>query len=449
MTTVSDLQIANKLQFLYGSFNIIDCGIRTGKTYWAVHNLQKFSRDGNLNRILYLVDTLALKESILAEYGDTCQDGDLMWQNALRGVSWGEMYSSKMGVCCYQSIQNRAVRGELDFLNEIDCVCWDECDSIFDWAATAFAKALKTDFKKKEIPNEEILAIIQKYSSKQEYAPLVWLGEWEHIVNTGRIMCIGLSATPERMRAYYQGLVSSANEGKLSAMLRQGKDIYFYNLRDHIKKLLPTPGQGYWCYSPWIKENQEIVQLATNLGFHPIELHSLDNKDEPMTQEQKRVRDIILTTGMVPIEYDFVVVNKAFQRGFNIRDERFRQVIVNSTELEEREQAARMCHSYTRAVKALAPQLPREMLNEWLTVEQCRTFAERLGVKNPDTKRVMTWNALKDILPQIGYQVEEKRKTLKGKTQKCYYITGEWMDAITSRKDFEGLVRAKSNDRDI
>jgi type I site-specific restriction endonuclease len=40
----------------------LDCGIRTGKTYWAVNNLKQFTRDEQLNRILFLVDTNALKE---------------------------------------------------------------------------------------------------------------------------------------------------------------------------------------------------------------------------------------------------------------------------------------------------------------------------------------------------------------------------------------------------
>lgn len=443
MTTVSDLQKANKLQFFYNYFNIIDCGIRTGKTYWAVHNLQKFSRDGKLGRILYLVDTTSLKNNILTEYEDICQDADEMWRSANRGSSWGENFASKMGVCCYQSIQNCAVKGQLDFLNEIDCICWDECDAIFDYAAQAFAKAIKTDFGRKDIPNNEILAIIQKYSSKQEYAPLIWLGEWEKIVNAGRVMCIGLSATPERMRAYYQGLVNSSNEGKLSAMLRQGKDVYFYNLREHIKKLVPLPGQGYWCYSHFVEENQEIVQLANNLGFHAIEIHSTDNKEHKMTPEQLRVKSIIETAGMVPIEYDFVIVNKAFERGFNIRDERFRQVIINSTSETVRTQVPRMCHEYTRAIRAWIPELPQEMLNKWLTVSQCREYVAAMAVKDPETKKMATWNSIKDVLPQLGYAVEEKRKTIQGKTQKCYYISGEWKDVAKPDTAFNLLMEAK------
>lgn len=170
MTTVSDLQLAFRL----GMYNIIDCGIRTGKTYWAVNNLKQFSRDGRLDRILFLVDTNSLKESILAEYGDNCCEADTWWD--VRST-WGE-HQDKIGIMCYQALGMRALHNDLSFLQEIDCICWDECDSIFDFAAQAFAKARKTDFAREDTTNEEILAVIQKYSSKKDYMPLVLLGEW-------------------------------------------------------------------------------------------------------------------------------------------------------------------------------------------------------------------------------------------------------------------------------
>jgi len=91
--------------------------------------------------------------------------------------------------------------------------------------------------------------------STKEYMPLILLGKWEEIINTNRILCIGLSATPERARAYYSSLVSASNVGKLEAGYRIAADIYFTNILDHIKKLHPIPGRGYWCYSPFITPN--------------------------------------------------------------------------------------------------------------------------------------------------------------------------------------------------
>jgi len=156
------------------------------------------------------------------------------------------------------------IQGHLDFLENIDVICWDECDSIFDFAAQAFAKARRTDFARKDASNAEILSIIQQYSSKKDYMPLILLGAWEKIINQGRVLGIGLSASPERARAYYQSLISASNQGKLEAGYRMAADIYFTNVLDHVKELLPEPGHGYWCYSPFIEPNKGIVAAARN-----------------------------------------------------------------------------------------------------------------------------------------------------------------------------------------
>ena len=67
--------------------------------------------------------------------------------------------------------------------------------------------------------------------------PLILLGYWERIVNEGRILCIGLSATPERARQYYSSLVQASNKGKIEAGFRAASDVYFRNVIDHIHEL--------------------------------------------------------------------------------------------------------------------------------------------------------------------------------------------------------------------
>lgn len=444
MVTVTDLANSNQLFFQRGQYNIIDCGTRTGKTFWAINNLQSYTRDTQLNRVLYLVDTTALKDQILAEYGNNCTDADILWENPRL---WGESVN-KIGVMCYQSLGMKVIRDEIDFLDNIDVICWDECDSIFDFAAAAFAKARNTDFARKDTSNAEILSIIQEYSSKKEYMPLILLGAWEHIINQNRILCIGLSASPERAKLYYDSLISASNQGKLEAGYRMTADIYFTNILEHIKLLQPDPEHGYWCYSPYIGPNQSIVAAATARGFKAIELHSLNNTDKPMTDEQKRVYNIIVTTGMVPLEYDFVVVNKALARGINIIDRRFDNLIINSFDETDRIQAARQTFEYQRHLKTFAPEVPAEYLNEWITVETCRELAKLMNIPeidkaNKNTSRIMSWNKLKEYLPAIGYNVVGRRKMLDGKQQQAYYITGEWHDAEIKDNMFLNLVAAQ------
>ena len=307
-------------------------------------------------------------------------------------------------------------------------------------------KARKQDFGRGS--NAEILAVIQSYATRKDYMPLVLLGKWEEIVNEGRIMCIGLSASPQRAYQYYQSLVSASYQGKLEMGYRIAEDVYFYNIKEHIKQLRPQLNKGYWCFSPFIEPNRSLVQLANAQGFNAIELHSVNNADKPMTPEQLRVYNTIITTGLVPLEYDFVIVNRALARGITIRDSRFDNVIIDSVYQEDRIQAARQTFQYQRHLKAFAPQIPDEFLNTWLPVAKCRELAEYMAVPeldktNKNTSRCMTWNRLREYLPTIGYTVEQKRKRIDGKQQQACYITGEWHDVELVDNDFLQLVEAK------
>lgn len=443
-TTVSDLQVQNKLIFRRGDYNILDCGVRTGKTYWAVNNLQQFTRDGQLNHILFLVDTTALKDNIIEQYADSCANADLLWESP---SFWGESIN-KIGVMCYQGLGARILKDDLKFLENIDVICWDECDSVFDFATQAFVRARKTDFARRDVSNMEVLSVIQSFSTKKEYMPLIILGAWERFIEDGRIMCIGLSASPERAYAYYKSLVSASYQGKLEVGYRLANDIYFTNVIQHVNELVPEPDKGYWCFSPLIEPNQRLVEAARARGFNAIELHSPNNLDKPMTQEQMRVYNMIVATGMVPPEYDFVIVNKALARGITIVDQRFNHLIVDSINQVDRIQAARQTFQYQRHLKVFAPEIPPEFLNTWLTVEQCRNLAEYMGVPeldkaNKNTARTMTWNKLKEYLPAMGYQVEGKKKRIDGKLTQCYCITGEWHDVELQDNDFLALVEAQ------
>lgn len=446
--TITDLATANQLTFIPGQYNIIGCGIRTGKTYWAIHNLQHYTRDNNLSRILYLVDTNSLKEQICQDYSDYAISADNYWEPTI-APAW-DVNGNKMGVMCYQRLAQYVIQDKLKFLDNIDVICWDECDSIFDFATQAFSIAYKKDFARAHVKREEILAIIQQYSSNQAYAPLILLGQWEHIINEGRILCIGLSATPERAKMYYGSLVQSSTRGRLEASYRINGDIFFYDIMALIRELSPMPGKGIWCYSPWIETNKTIVEAAKRRGFRAIELHSKNNDDKPLDDEQRRVYDCIVNTSMVPYEYDFVVFNSALLRGINLKDRRFDSTIINSLMREAREQAGRQVFSYQRYLKVLIPKVPETFMNRYLGLDECRELAQLMDVRDISADkthlgRQMSWNRLKEVLSSAGYTVKNERKTINGTRKNVYIIEGEWQYAEVEDLQFSILADAKPN----
>jgi len=455
--TVSDLEKQEKLHFQFGKYNIIQCGVRTGKTYWAMHNLTKYTRDGDPHRILFLVDTLSLKDAIISKYSDLCVDADEEWRRP-ENQWWDETNKGKIGVMCYQALGARVIREDVQFLQSIDVICWDECDSIFDFAASCFASARKTDFAKKQISNSEILSAIQQYSTKNEYMSLILLGYWEKLVNEGRILCIGLSATPERAIKYYAGLTSASNQGKIETAFRAACDIYYRDGVELIKSLHPEPGVGYLMFSPHISLNIAYLPHVARQGFNGLELHSLNNKDYPMGSKQREAAEMLVTQHMLPYDVDFVIVTKAFQRGFDLLDSRFRYLIVDSFRHEDREQAGRQVFPYQRYVKTFSDEVPEFYKNKWLTVSECRELAAEMNISDVSLQggtsgkvrsvRSMTWNKLQKFLEAEGYTIEKARKRLNGaaNAQNCYKITGEWHDIeLVGDNDFLQLVEAKSS----
>lgn len=441
--TVTDEYLAGRIQITKGLFNIINCGVRTGKTYWAAKHLQEYTRDGQLNRILILTDTTALKEQIIKQYEECC-DADDFWTP---GSSWGDA-PNKIGIMCYQKFGYMLLKGGTQFLDDLDVICWDECDAIFNFAASAFTKARKTDFARQDLSNSEVLAAIQMFSSKSEYMPLILLGFWEKIIQHNDIYCIGLSATPERAISYYNVLVGASYKGKIDAGYRLHDEIYFTNVIEHINTLDPGDGHCYWCFSPFIEPNKGIVLAAQRRGFTAIEIHSPNNADKPMDSEQKRVYDSIVHTGLIPPPYNFVVVNNALKTGITIVDSRFDNLIVNSYKSEDKIQAARMTFPYQWHQRVWLPAIPEQYRDVWMPLQKCRELAEELSVTdldkdNKNTARILTWNRLKDVLPLAGYTIECARKRIDGKQSQCYKISGEWHDIDMVDKEFETLLAAK------
>lgn len=447
MTTITDLAQRGELSLTRGRYNMVNSGVRTGKTFWAVNGLQKYTRDGKLNRILYLTDTGSLKSSICSEYADKCCEADDRWMN--RYLMEEEI--NKIGIMCYQGLATQCLTGRPAFLKDIDVICWDECDTIFDFAKRELAEALRTDFRPKHdaegyrtVSNAEILSVIQQYSTSYKYRELVLLGEWERIINEHRIMCVGISATPEAASRYYSMITNASNTGRLQSVYRMGEDIYFRSLAELLATLQPIEGKGYWCYSPYIAENKRYVELANSMGFNAIEIHSINNEDYPMTEEQMSVADSITAFGVVPPEYDFIFVNKAYQRGFNLYDPRFNRVIIDSTSKTDQDQACRMTYEFIRMVKSSTQPIPDKYMERWLTLAECRELAEELKITDPTyKKKAMTWNSLKKILPEMGYEVEETTQRENGKRAKMYYIKGQWKDIEPKDRELEQLISAK------
>lgn len=151
-------------------------------------------------------------------------------------------------------------------------------------------------------------------------------------------------------------------------------------------------------------------------------------------------------------KYDFVVFNNAALRGLNLLDTRFDTEIIDSLLRESREQAGRQCFPYQRYLKAYIPKVPAQYYNRFLTLQECRELAENMKVRESSVNdkghggRIVSWNRLRDILPQAGYEIESQVHRINGVRKTMYRITGNWKYAEVEDTPFMQLVEANGGD---
>lgn len=139
---------------------------------------------------------------------------------------------------------------------------------------------------------------------------------------------------------------------------------------------------------------------------------------------KKEIRDELVDEGRVPDDLDVLIVNSAYETGWNLRDERFQIAFIDTTDLEEQEQARYRLRHDIIALYCLYRQYDDEGVARYVIVHdyEMRDIDEKyLGIKltteiKEELKllygvrklkyRDVTWKTLKRDLQAKGYIVK-------------------------------------------
>lgn len=155
-------------------------------------------------------------------------------------------------------------------------------------------------------------------------------------------------------------------------------------------------------------------------GFRAICVWSENNKDHPMTAEQRAARQHILTHEEIPPQYDMVILNASSETGINIHG-KVDYIVVHSQEPETQVQIrGRYRHDLDRLylLDYNSIQVPGEYLDCELSAEQREELCQVIGLRDPKG-RVYKWSTVKSRLESAGYSIVEKRHNSK----RFYIIT--------------------------
>lgn len=251
------------------------------------------------------------------------------------------------------------------------------------------------------------------------------------------IQVIGFTATHKRIKREMNGLlpkndnnITNAFNGEWNVInLSNEKDIkrlnedftYRYsnykNLGYHLKAFNGFKlGQKALIYTDRITTALDMVNIAKKCTLKSITLWSMNNKKYPMNEEQKAVRESILTTGIIPDGIDVLIINGSYETGINIKNENIELVIVNSTDVDTQIQARSRVRKDIKAlllksnnmIDDIKVVIPEKYLDTPLTTKDKKDLCKELNIYNENT-RILKWTSIRPIIINSGYDVIDGR----------------------------------------
>lgn len=234
----------------------------------------------------------------------------------------------------------------------------------------------------------------------------------EEIVNSGKNMVIGLSATPDKALKYINCRFNHISvDSDVRQLETQETTLYTNKLR--LLDILSPDEKGI-VYIPRITGMLEYQKEAIKKGFRTICIWSENNTDYPMTPQQKKVRNHILATQTLPSDYDMVIINASSETGINIYGT-VDYIVIHSKEKDTQTQIRGryredLKHLYIWDTSSI--HVPDEYLNRKLFADDKDKLCREINLHDSNG-RLCKWTTIKSKITEMGYTIVEGRENSK------------------------------------
>ena len=134
-----------------------------------------------------------------------------------------------------------------------------------------------------------------------------------------------------------------------------------------------------------------------------------------MTEEQRRVREYILTNAALPPEYDMFIINASSETSINIFGD-LDYIVIHNQEEETQIQVRGRYRDDLDSLYVLnydcVPYVPAEFMGVKLFTEDKKRLCEALSLRQDDGKK-KAWPSTKEALIEDGYTITEGRQNYK------------------------------------
>lgn len=396
----------------FGSNNLIIAPVGSGKSSLIEERLLQNEK----GRVLMLVSNETLKDHVCPS------DSQEKKERAMEGRS-KMMFTSKnrekygmeeyeVHVMTYAEFGNRIYTNN-DFVQNVKQIHCDEIHSLPNYQT----------FKDSTALSHAIKYLFEKHEDKQIF---YFTATDEHLIRLNQRQ----PGVLKHVKTFdYRGHKDIRRYTALSEYRINNIEQIRPHLKARYKSFKYFEYKGL-AFSRTIAGQKKIEKIVIEEGFRPLVLWSLSNSSHKMTGEQIAMREEIIRTGIIPEPYNFLIINSAMQEGWDLNDEKIKLAIMNTTNETEHTQALGRIRKDIDVLIYRTPErdkivdfveVPVEYLGEPLTSDMKEELCIDLNLTNVNGN-ITKWPAVKSLLMESGYKVEDSRKTIDGKVVRVSII---------------------------
>ena len=363
-----------------GQLNVIKAPTGSGKTYFALNYIPSLTNDA-LHNVVYLIDTINGKEQIVRNYNATSEYYG--WSKEVEsGGMWFEP-DNRVVVITYAKF-GVLVEQNIEFYKNFSYIICDEIHSLLRF---------------------------QNYSKKPNYHSIA-RQVLEQAVKQKSGIVIALTATPDTIKNQFNAPSAEIAINQEELIQYDIKQVEGYTNPITVLSKVDMETVGL-CYFSRIHQMIEFEQKAKQMGFSPISIWSINNKDYPMNDEQLEARRSILESWTIPPQYDLLIINSSSETSLKIKS-KVDYVIVHSSNPDTQVQVRGRINSdlmtlYLPVEGVSEIVVPSEYLGKRLFQGDKQALAEALNLRNTNN-RPYGWPTVKNLLIESDYSVIEARQ---------------------------------------
>ncbi|GIM32046.1 DEAD/DEAH box helicase family protein [Paraclostridium bifermentans] len=404
---LSDVIKQKNLQRVDNLINLIVAPCGCGKTTYINKVVLKEPRFEN-KITLFIVDTNMLEDQLISVEG----------YEKFRDES--QLNNPGVYICTYHRLGKMLALEEVtkksnSMLEKVDLLVCDEAHNLVRYANIA-----RNGINKVTDSNHDIILKnkAQSYACGCSYLLMNLTDLKDKLKHLHIIM---LTATPDRISS------SDWFKGRVYSVLK-GYELKGYREREtrsypHFKNISEIKGKAL-VYVSQIEIVLKMKEHFEEQGYTVGYLWSKNNGKYPITEEQKGWRAHILMAEDMPPGLDILIVNEAYETGWNLKDKDVQTVIVHTTASDSVIQARGRVRSdiellYVKQNKDESTismvKVPDEYLNRTLTTDDLKEMCLKMNLRD-NKGRVAGWRKLKQIIiDERHYSINSKRTRINGK----------------------------------